>query len=387
MGTSRFQVTKLGRASRTGGGCLPTKRIQPGEGSGGETPVRIGGEERTTLFLHALIANCPVAIVVLDSQHKVQICNPAFERLFLYSQKELKRANLDKLIADKTTRSQAVALTKRVLAGHTVQATTIRRRKDGTKVEVEIHGIPLMVRGLLVGVYGLYQDVTESKRTERLLRELSGQLLRLQDEERRRIARELHDSTAQSLSALGMNLTRLKGCAGDLSTRKLLSDSIALAEQCDREIRTLTYLLHPPLLDEAGLASAISWYVNGLARRSGIHVDLKISPNLGRLPREYEMALYRIAQESLTNVVRHSRSSIARIQIARTSSHIIMDVKDQGRGIPSHYDHHGETVLSLGVGIVGMEERLRQLGGRLELSSSRQGTTVRAVLPIQGRFS
>jgi len=204
--------------------------------------VQVKGKDRTTLFLEALIVNCPIAIVVLDSQHKVQICNPAFERLFLYSQEELKRANLDKLITDKETRSQAVALTKRVLAGQTVHATTIRRRKDGIKVEVEIQGIPLMMKDSLVGVYGLYQDVTESKRTERLLRELSARLLRSQDEERRRVARELHDSTAQSLSALGVNLTRLKGLAGDLSTRKLLSDSVALAEQCAREIRTLMYL-------------------------------------------------------------------------------------------------------------------------------------------------
>jgi signal transduction histidine kinase len=220
------------------------------------------------------------------------------------------------------------------------------------------------------------------------LSQLSGRLLHLQDEERRRIARELHDSTGQSLITLVMNLAQLDKLAGtmDPAARQALSESRALAKDCSNEIRTLSYLLHPPMLDQVGLAKFLPWYANGFTERSGIRVQVNVTPDLGRLPREVEIVLFRIVQESLTNIQRHSDSPTAGIRLFRQPAEVTMEVSDQGRGIPSKtlIDLRSKdgAGAGLGVGIAGMRERLKQLGGRLDITSGEQGTTVRAVLPL-----
>ena len=217
---------------------------------------------------------------------------------------------------------------------------------------------------------------------ERSLRLLSGRLLQLQDEERRRMARELHDTTAQNLAALAMNLEMLKESTAtlDANLAEQLSESCSLAEQCTQELRTFSYLLHPPLLDEAGLASAVRWFAEGFTKRSGVQVDLNVSPNVGRLPGEAEMALFRILQESLANIHRHSGSPTGKISITQDATKITLEVSDQGRGMLEE-TLKGEEVMSLGVGIMGMRERMKQLGGTLDLRSGSEGTTVIATLP------
>ena len=234
-----------------------------------------------------------------------------------------------------------------------------------------------------------HENVTEIKTTQELLRRLSSHLLYMQDEERRRIARELHDTTAQKLSAVMLNCALLQQqlTPADEKEQKTIDDTLRLVEQSLREIRTLSYLLHPPLLDEAGLVSALRWYVEGFSKRSGIHVDLVTLPELERLPLETETALFRVVQESLTNIHRHSGSHTATIQISQNASTITLEVKDAGKGIiEESLSTNGSDVVVPGVGIMGMRERLRQLGGMLEVSSSKHGTTVKAALPL-GRNS
>lgn len=227
----------------------------------------------------------------------------------------------------------------------------------------------------------------ERKRSENAVHDLSARLLDLQEAERRRIARDLHDTTAQTLAALCMNLSTLNRAAGGLpaGAQSVLSESAALASQCSRELRTTAYLLHPPLLDELGLAGAVREYCDGFAERSGLRVDLEIPPDLPALPREAATTFFRIMQECLANIHRHSGSPTASIRFRRDDRGIRMEVTDQGRGIPEHILRPPEDAPArLGVGIAGMRERIRQLGGVLELANHTRGATVSALLPHTG---
>lgn len=224
----------------------------------------------------------------------------------------------------------------------------------------------------------------ERGRVEEQLRHLSGRLLHLQDEERRRIARALHDSTAQTLAALSMRLALLEKQSGALppDARTLLDECRACTEQCVSEVRTTSYLLHPPLLDELGLTGAIREYADGFAERSRIRVDLELPPCYTRLPVDQETAIFRVMQEALANIHRHSGSVTASVALTQTGSEIRLSVRDAGKGIPSDKLSSGNTAAGLGVGIAGMRERMRQLGGHLHIASDRSGTTVAAVLPL-----
>jgi PAS domain S-box-containing protein len=312
----------------------------------------------------------------LNPEHKVQFWNQAFESLFQYTQEDLLSKDLQELIATNELAPEAIEIWRRVLDGESVYAATQRRRKDGTVVDVELRGIPIMARGALVAVFAFYHDVSQRKGAELALHKLSARLLELQDEERRRIARELHDTTAQSIFAITMNLTRMQeSVAKDSSDlQAIISDSLYLAEQSAKELRTLSYLLHPPLLDDVGLVSAISWYARGFSERSGIQVDLELPSDLGRLPRALEIAFFRIIQEALTNVHRHSGSPKATIRLAADAERIMLEISDQGVGFMYS---PGQTPAKLGVGLAGMRERIHQLGGQFEIISGRHGTTVR----------
>jgi len=230
---------------------------------------------------------------------------------------------------------------------------------------------------------GLEQRVRERTRELEIkgeeIQELNGRLLRLQDEERRRIARELHDSTGQMLAALNINLKLMKDLA-ICSTPKIgqiVQESGSLTEELTRQIRTMSYLLHPPLLDEAGLESALRWYIEGFSQRSTIAVDFRVSRDLGRLSEDIEIALFRVVQESLTNVHRHSGSRVASVYIAADDGRIALEIRDEGRATQA-----GKKSFSPGVGILGMRERMRLLGGRLEIHSDEVGTLIRAIVPL-----
>ena len=242
--------------------------------------------------------------------------------------------------------------------------------------------------GKPIRVAGTCRDITEAVRAEEELRRLSGQLLRLQDEERRSIARDLHDSTGQNLVALATILSQLHASIPSSSRklRKLASQCQELADRCIREVRTLSYILHPPMLDEAGLEDAIRHYVDGFSERTGIAVKLQISPRFGRMPPDVELALFRVVQESLTNIQRHSQSHRATIQLDRSADEVKLEISDKGPGA-SHRELPGTpgSPFRLGVGIPSMQERVRLIGGWLEIESSNSGTTVRATVPVDGR--
>ena len=216
------------------------------------------------------------------------------------------------------------------------------------------------------------------------LRDLSVRLLRVQDDERRRIARDLHDSTGQALTALKLELA---GIERELASRhpqlaRRLAANIESARQISDELRTISYLLHPPLLDELGLGSALRWYMDGFQKRSGINVQLEFSGE-ARLAPEMETMLFRVVQECLINIHRHSDSATASIRLAQADGHIVLEVEDEGRGISAEELADIASGLALGVGLRGMRERIKDFGGELEILSKGQGTKVKAVVPIQ----
>jgi signal transduction histidine kinase len=243
------------------------------------------------------------------------------------------------------------------------------------------------------------RDVTERKQVEEALqaseaalrrrngqvRALAGKLIKAQEEERRSIARELHDGTAQQLFALTVNLARLAQTLPELDekARSHLDECHALAEQSLHEVRTLSYVLRPPQLDRAGLLPALGWYVAGFVERSGIDVELAGPPDLGRLPAEVETTLFRIVQEGLTNIHRHSGSTCARITLTADLDSIVLVIEDRGHGLPpaATAAANGDPHLP-GMGIISMRERLRPLGGQLTIQSSARGTIVSTTVPL-----
>jgi PAS domain S-box-containing protein len=241
---------------------------------------------------------------------------------------------------------------------------------------------------------GTVVDVTSQKLAEARLnatlnevRALASSLVQAQDDERRRIARELHETTAQDLAALKMNLAALQRSAACIAEkdRTLLAESALLAEQAMTQIRTLSYLLHPPFLDEVGLASAIRWFAKGFENRSGVGIRLSLPADFPRLPQDIEIALFRVIQESLINIHRHAESPRAEISLGTAGGELTLEVRDAGRGMPHVRDGEPSGAEHmLGVGIGGMRERMEQLGGSLEIDSTPAGTTVRAWLVIPG---
>jgi PAS domain S-box-containing protein len=220
--------------------------------------------------------------------------------------------------------------------------------------------------------------------TNQGLRDLSARLLRVQEEERRRIARDLHDSTGQSLALLSMNLASLEAEAVKLSPElaRGLTENAAIVRQISSELRTLSYLLHPPLLEEMGLETAVRWYIDGFGERSEIKVALRMPADLGRLSRDLEIAIFRVIQECLTNIHRHAESSTADIRVNRKSNDLIVEVRDEGKGIPAETLTKIRSSGDSGVGLRGMQERIKDFGGTLKISSGKKGTVIRVTVPV-----
>jgi PAS domain S-box-containing protein len=249
-------------------------------------------------------------------------------------------------------------------------------RRDGSQIVVHSHWGFQPASELAPATFlEINSDITELKESESSLRVLSGRLIRAQDSERRRIALELHDTTGQNLVALKMHLNAAAAEVQPSSrAHQTISNCLELTDQVAREVRTLAYTVHPPLLDEAGLAAAIRWFADVFSRQTGLTVHFSVSPRFGRLPKETAIALFRVAQESLNNAHLHSGSRTARIQLSRTASQIVLEIRDGGRRAAE---------LRPGLGILSMTERMNQAGGRLEIKRRSAGTTVRAVLPVQ----
>jgi PAS domain S-box-containing protein len=343
--------------------------------------VRLEEERRELLDVQAsylcLFDNAVAGVLLFRTRGELVAANPALARILGYeSPLDLSRRAKNvhrEIFADPEHRT-------RIADGRLVERKTPLLRRDGTVVWV-LESTSVVRPGNDERLFAaVLVDVTELVTAQDELRELSRLLLDSQEQERRRIARDLHDSTGQVLAALEMNLSRIETLLGSAS--HALSETGALATQCSREIRSMSYLLHPPLLDELGLVYAVRDYAEGFAKRSGIAVELDLPREQVRFPRDAESALFRVIQEALTNVHRHAESPAARIRLEHSPEAVVVTVADDGRGIPPDVrSAEGRSLSWMGVGMRGMEERLRQLGGRLTVTSSSSGTVVRAELP------
>ena len=358
-------------------------------------------EERFHLLVEAVQ---DYAIYMLDLGGNIASWNAGAEHIKGYKEAEILGQNFSVFFTEEDRKRGKPKFELEMAARHgRFEDEGWRVRKDGTRfwANVTITGIR-DESGKLIGFAKVTRDITDRMeaqtalqreisekrqaeerllRSERALRELSLHLLKTQDEERRRVGRELHDSLGQVLAALKMKL--------EMTARHQLDGSAILecadlADGAIREIRTMSYLLYPPMLEEKGLQSAMRWYLDGFEARSGITTTLEVQESF-RLPRDMEVAMFRVLQEALTNVHRHSGSRVVNVRLWRTDETVTLEVKDHGTGIPPKPVDPPTTSdrpESLGVGLRGMKERMAELGGKLELTSTEQGMTVRALVPI-----
>ena len=341
-----------------------------------------------------LVQDLDVAVILLGPAAEIQFANRAAEQMLGSPLKHVQGKSSAELgyIAireDGTEIPFAMRPGPRVIkTRQPVQNEVIGWRLPGSDEVLWTWGnaVPQFARdGSISVIICSFTNITERRQAEEAMQQLSTRLLQLQDEERRRLGRELHDSLAQSVLAVNLNLAQAMQSSDSLNdrSRHALAEARRLLQEMSREIRTLSYLLHPPLLDELGLVSAIQEYAEGFSERSGITVKLDLQAGFARLPQEAETALFRIVQESLSNIQRHSGSASAMISLRSDTARVSLDVSDQGRGIDQAKVAAGNGKgPRLGVGILGMRERMKQLGGKLDIESRPSGTAVRATIPI-----
>ncbi len=344
------------------------------------------------------------AIFMLDPEGRVSSWNNGAKRIKGYEASEILGKHFscfypeEDLLQGKPQWELAIATRE-----ERVENEGWRLRKDGSRFWANVTITAVRDEsGKLIGFGKVTRDCTEKMQTEKALRKevaerqqaerrlydseqslrkLSLHLLRTQDEERRRIGRDLHDSLGQYLAVLKMKLESLASLAGPKEDE--VAQCICLAEDSIKEVRTISYLLYPPMLEELGLKSAIPWYLDGFSGRSGIKTSFEVQTDFARLPRDTELALFRVLQETLTNIHRHSGSQTAHVRLLMKEGTCILEVKDTGKGIPAKLleESGPDWMGAVGVGLRGMDERMRQLGGRLELVSTEEGTTVSATVP------
>jgi len=341
--------------------------------------------ESAPLQLAAIVESSSDAIIRTSPDGRILSWNPGAELMYGYTVIEILGREIFVIVPPDRLEETSENMRKLRSGGHIENFETVLLKKNGTRIDVSLSASPIKdIGGRVIAVATIARDITERKRSEEELQRLTARLLNLQDDERRRLALELHDVTAQNLFAINMNLSRLqRGRVEPAEARQILAESRKLGHQSLQEIRTLSYLLHPPMLDQTGLVDALKWYVGGFIKRSGIKVEVQRIHDIGRLPAEIEMAFFRIVQESLTNIKRHSGSNSANIRLEKTKDQIILQVSDQGRGMASKlHSADGDGAESLGVGLPGMRQRLHQLGGNLIIESSDRGVVVTAIVPI-----
>jgi PAS domain S-box-containing protein len=377
--------------------------------------------ERKNGLLAAIVDSSEDAIVSKNLDGTITSWNKGAERLFGYRADETVGKSI-RLVIPADRQQEEDEILHRIRHGQRVDHfETIRQRKDGALIDVSVTISPVRDEsGRIVGASKVARDIGERKVVERRLREseqqlrtlaedleatvrartselekrnaemlaqseqlrrLSRRLQRSQDAERRRVARDLHDSAGQIVALLSMNLERIRGrLSNDAETLQLLQDNERLVEELSREIRTVSYLLHPPLLDESGLEGALSWYSRGLSERGALEVELVVDKRFARPSAPIELALFRVVQECLTNIHRHSGSKTAKITLSCDDNVVMIGVEDYGKGIPE------ETLSAIknhraGVGITAMHERIREFGGTLSIDSGPRGTKVSVQVP------
>lgn len=335
-------------------------------------------------IVNAFFSSSAIGFGILDSQCRYTRVNDVLPRMGGVEPEDVLGRPISQVFGE--TGVQAEAVLREVLeSGKPVldrEVSAMLPGRPGDPRHWLVNYFPIREDGGAVTQVGVTAvDVTARRNAEDALRTLSGRLLGIQDQERRRIARELHDSLGQYLAGLKIAIDML----GSRSAQKdpLLVECADILEKAIAETRTLSHLLHPPLLDEAGFASAASWFVAGFSQRSGILVSLDLPPDLQRLPDVIEIALFRVLQESLTNVHRHSRAKSAEISVDLDAEQVTIEIRDHGRGMPPNIIRQIEAETSkLGVGLAGMRERIHELGGKFVVSSNDRGTTVQASIPL-----
>jgi PAS domain S-box-containing protein len=338
----------------------------------------------------AIVSSSDDAIISKNLDGIILSWNPGAERLLGYTAEEAIGKPIT-LIIPADRRDEEPKILERLRRGERVDHfETIRKKKDGTLVDISLTISPVRDDlGRVIGASKVARDITERKEAEEARKDaaVAARLLQVQDVEKRRIARELHDGVGQLLVAIGMNVSQV------LKEKERLTDPVAscvaesmnLVNQATSEIRTVSYLLHPPLLDEIGLASALASYVDGFSQRSKVSVKLEVAPDFERLPEEFELTLFRVVQECLTNIHRHSGSSTATVRLSRTAEEIRLDVEDSGKGMDRAVTAKIASGVSVGVGMRGMQERIKSLRGRMMVESDPSGTSVVVSLPTARR--
>jgi PAS domain S-box-containing protein len=342
-------------------------------------------------FMERVMASAQVAICVFDSAGRFAMLSPRGAEVTGYPADEL-RGKPSTFLVVPADKPRIRKLIESVLtSGESFpQTETTITCKDGAQKLIRFDMGPIREGEKIVGAVATGEDISTIRRAEEAIRRssqelrlLSSRLLDLQDAERRRIARELHDVTAQNLFAIHIALGRLLPQSSE-AQRSELQECIALCEQSREEIRTLSYLLHPPMLDEAGLVAALKWYVGGFSARTGIKVRLDSDHYTERLPIDVETDLFRVVQECLANVHRHSGSRTASVELQRGNENVTLTVQDWGHGMPREVRHR-RNLATVGVGIPGMRERVGQHRGRLEIKSGPKGTRITATIPYSAR--
>ncbi len=319
------------------------------------------------------------AILVRTPDDKISYWNRGAARLYGWTAEEVVSRSPQELFQTRFSVPLSEITSSELWEGELVQT-----KRDGSQITVASRWATLRdEQGELKGWLEIDTDITARKQAEDAARRLSGRILNLQDEERRRIARELHDSLGQYLTAIKMNLDLLSMSLVGKPENELVNECTQTVSQCLTETRTLSHLLHPPLLDEAGFVSAARWYAEGLATRSGIEVKLDLPPDLVRLDRAVETALFRALQEALTNVHRHSGGTKVGVSLLMDAEKVRMEVQDNGCGIPEdRVRRFRRDGVGAGVGLAGMRERVREVGGSLVLISGTTGTSVIVTIPL-----
>ena len=320
------------------------------------------------------------AIFVKGADGKISYWNQGAERLYGWTRSEA----LGRFPAELLHSEYPIPL-KEIESKEDWQGEIRHTTRNGSRIVVASRWTTVRNNdGQPVAWLEINTDVTSQKRAEQAARRLSARILTLQDEERRKMARGLHDSLGQYLAGLKMNLDRL--FTADGNKEKLVSECCEIVEKCMTETRTVSHLLHPPLLDEAGLVSATQWYVDGFAQRSGIEVNIELPSKLDRLPRDVETALFRALQEGLTNVHRHSGASAVDIRLRPETDRVHLEITDNGRGIAEgKLTHLTDSNGEAGIGLAGMRERVRNLRGSLDIRSDARGTRLIVSIPIVPR--
>ena len=368
-----------------------------------DTPHTSREPEDQIHFQARILTSIKAAIIATRPDGRIVYWNRFAEELYGWRAEEVIGRNILDISVPMDNLQSAPDVMASLHAGKSWEGEFTVRRRDGTHFTASVTDSPIFDEaGVMIGIVGVSHDLTalakarlelerlvqertaELKAANKNLHQLSASLIRSQDEVRWRVARELHESAGQDLAALDLDLTAIGGEVKKKSPElaKRILKTCEFAEDICNHLRTMSYLLHPPLLEELGLVSALRHYVDGFSAKSNIKVDLEISPDFGRLADGMELTCFRIVQEGLTNIHRHSKSATAAITLRYEGKRVLVEVRDAGRGIPLERLPELESGGG-GVGFAGMRERITQRGGTLEIKSDAKGTVVVAILPFQ----